>query len=169
MMKKIVLVIGCCLALVVSSCHKKSEQEKFNEKIENLTVGYAKVELGLGEVDSIRLISVDTLTAFAYVNFIIPYVEEMRADFQTQYEQMVKIATPEQLTEMEGMIEDVIQAENFYHEVVIDESVDNKKPLLYLVRAEVFKDGPKDIVNFFATTDFQIHNFDPTDYSIIEK
>lgn len=157
------------MALVVSSCHKKTEKDIFNEKIENLCVEFAKTELGLDKVDSIVLISVDTLTAFAYVDFIVPYVEEMRQDFQNQYEGMINTATPEQLTEMEGMIEDMIQAENFYHEVVIDESVDNKKPLLYLVRASVYADGPKDIVNFFATTDFKVHNFDPIDYSIIEK
>ena len=73
------------------------------------------------------------------------------------------------MTELETKIEEMIEAENYYKEVVIDESVDNKKPLLMLIRATVYADGPRDIVNFLVTPDLKIYVPDPIDYSILEK
>ncbi|MBO4481548.1 MAG: hypothetical protein J5719_03245 [Bacteroidales bacterium] len=157
------------ISLSFFSCHKKTEAEKFRDKVKKVAVNYAKEELKLEKVDSVSLISIDTLTALAYVDFILPYVEEMRQDFQDQYEAEVKDGDPAELTELETKIEEMIEAENYYKEVVVDESVDNKKPLLILIRAAVYADGPRDIVNFFVTPDLKVYAPDPIDYSFIEN
>lgn len=157
------------LLLSFSSCHKKTEAEKFRDKVKKVAVNYAKEELALEKVDSVSLISIDTLTALAYVDFILPYVEEMRMEFQSEYEAQVKDGDPAELTELENKIEEMIEAENYYKEVVVNESVDNKKPLLMLVRAAVYANGPRDIVNFFVTPDLKIYAPDPIDYSFIEN
>lgn len=157
------------MALTLFSCHKKTEEEKFRDEVKSITVDYAKEELDLSKVDSVVLISIDTLTTLAYVDFILPYVEEMRMDFQRQYEANMSSGDPAFLTDLENKIEEMIEAENYYKEVVIDESVDNEKPFLWLIRAAVFADGPRDILNYFLTSEMTIYHPDPIDYSILEK
>ncbi len=169
-MKRVVACLLVGLMVMTSfSCHKKTEAEKFRDKVKKVAMNYAKEEQKLEKVDSVSIISIDTLTALAYVDFILPYVENMRLEYQTQYEAEVKDGDPAELTELETKIEEMIEAENYYKEVVIDESVDNKKPLLMLIRATVYADGPRDIVNFLVTPDLKIYVPDPIDYSILEK
>lgn len=62
-----ILVVGC----------KKNKEQTFEEQLEDITLKYVQSELYISNVDSVRILKIDTVTQYGYVQINIEILEQM--------------------------------------------------------------------------------------------
>lgn len=163
-MKKIGLLLAFAAALVVG-CQKLSERENFELKLKDAIANHEKCDTV--EVDSVRILSIDTLTRSQYAGLILEQLENMEFECELAYEAAGENVSAPEVKELELTIEEIRGACDFYREQFEAGDVKEDTFSIFFIDAEIYSKGEVSNYFYLITPDFVIHD-DPFGDNLLE-
>lgn len=149
------------LAMVLLWSCKKKQDITIEESLENITIQYVKNELGVSEIDSVKVLKVDTVTQYGYVQINIEILEQL--EIEEYYE--MKNATQNEDTVAEKQHElnmrqigDVLEQWRALGQSLPS---NDTAPYRYLVTANYYSSVGMDQFYFFVTPEMSYYVLDP--------
>jgi hypothetical protein len=153
------------IALTFQSCKKKSGQEILKSRMLEVSQEYLKSE----HVDSVKVIKVDTITAMGYAKIMLEMLENMKIEYENQYNAAMKNKDQSSGVEIEYTLNEIYQASESFLGIITSDKTDDKKLLLYMVSATYYKDNIPTSLIFFTTPDYKIHEIDPFGNNLLQQ
>ncbi|MBQ7490792.1 MAG: hypothetical protein IJT51_09795 [Bacteroidales bacterium] len=149
-----------CLLLTSTGCKHKTEQEIFIQKLQ------AAITASEEAVDSVSILSVDTLSRTQYAGLILEQLENMEFECQMVYDAGHDSLPEAQLRELELTMAEIRDACDFYRDRYEKGNSENEI-FIFFVDAELYKKN--DVLNYFylITPDFVVHD-DPFGDNLLE-
>lgn len=155
--------ISCTFFVI--SCKKNDENETLLwEKLKN-TITASEVQET--PIDSVVIVSVDSLSRWKYAGLMLESVESMKNDYLQDYMMFGDTLDATARHEMELFIEEIQSTEDYYREIYDRNAPKDSVFLLYLVEAKIFRQGTASSYYYAITPDFVLHN-DPFSENLLE-
>jgi len=148
------------LSVVSESC--QSKQEKLEKKIIKTILTEEK---GDSEIDSVKIVEIDTLTRYGYVKVILEQLEYMEYDYESRLVYGDSVSETER-TEIELMIEE-IRTTTEHLRLKSEENTDNKAFFCYFILTELWHAGESQQFYYIMSPDFDILD-DPFSDNLID-
>lgn len=155
-------VIFCSFFII--SCKKQNEKDLLWGKLKE---SIFTAETQESPVDSVVLVSVDSLSRWEYAGLTLESVESMKNDYLQDYMMFGDTLEDAARHEMELFIEEIQSTEDFYRDIYERNAAKDTVFLLYLVEAQIFRGGVSASYFYAITPDFVIHN-DPFSENLLE-
>lgn len=148
--------------LFFTSCNKNKEELTLDKKLQQVIFEHESKETSL---DSVSIISIDSLTHYGYVKIILEQLENMEYEYSLFGEYSDDLSSAEQmeiemtLQEIGGMIE--------YLQYKTEENTDNNDFFCYFVLAKLWNKQEENSIYYLITPDFIIRD-DPFSDNLID-
>lgn len=166
-MKKKWLFFALIISTVFSfqACKKKTDQEILKARMLEMSTEYLKSE----QVDSVKISKVDTITAMGYAKIMLEMLENMKIEYENQYNAAMKSGNQNAGVEIEYTLNEVYQASESFLEIMNNDNTDDTKLLLYMVSLTYYKNNTPTSMLLFTTPDYKIHEIDPFGNNLLQK
>ena len=158
-MKKIGFVI--CLIVLICGCHKKGEQDVFQQKMHQCAETYVKTELNVSDADSVVVTRIDTLTQMSYAKLMLEMLENLEFQYKQLYDEATLADDDAKIASLDRSLRQISVQTDYFRAIEDGESADNQQLLLYWISASYYKNGQQEDFMCFATPDFNLHILDP--------
>jgi hypothetical protein len=166
MIKKL-LLFALIITTVFSfqSCKKKTDQDILKTRMLEVSNEYLKSE----QVDSVKIVKIDTITAMGYAKIMLEMLENMKIEYENQYNAAMKSGNQNAGVEIEYTLNEVYQASESFLKIMNNDNTDDVKLLLFMVSLTYYKNNVPTSLIFFTTPDYKIHEIDPFGNNLLEK
>ncbi|MBO4655747.1 MAG: hypothetical protein J5644_09410 [Bacteroidales bacterium] len=158
-MKRLGLII--VLAVLLGGCHKKGEQDVFQENIQQCAETYVLTELNVNDADSVVVTRIDTLTQMSYAKLMLEMLENLEFQYKQLYDEATLADDDAHLESLSRSLRQISAQTDYFRNIEDNETADNQALLLYWISASYYQKGNKTDFMCFATTDFNLHILDP--------
>jgi RNAse (barnase) inhibitor barstar len=152
-------ILYLLVAVVFASC-TNNEKDKLHEKIKEQILLHEKE---VTQIDSLKILEIDSLTRYGYIKVILEQLEYMEYDFYTTLNTDFDLSDSA-YTELEIMLTEVQDLIDLYRGKT-EENTDNETFFCYFVETEVWSSGEAQIYYYLISKDFKILD-DPFDQVI---
>lgn len=130
-------------------------------KFTELTRQYVIDELGIADLDSVRVMKVDTVDNYEYAQIMVDLLHQMDAELLYEYQAALLADDTVAATDLDIQIDEIAAAgEQWDNEVAATEGAP-KTFRFYLLTANYYAGSEVDQFYFFVTPDFKVHIPDP--------
>ena len=130
-------------------------------KFTELTRQYVVDELGIADLDSVRVMKVDTVDNYEYAQIMVDLLHQMDAELLYEYQSALLADDTVAARELDIQIDEIAAAgEQWDNEVAATEGAP-KTFRFYLLTANYYAGSEVDQFYFFVTPDFKVHIPDP--------
>lgn len=130
-------------------------------KFTELTRQYVIDELGIADVDSVRVMKVDTVDNYEYAQIMVDLLHQMDAELLYEYQSALLADDTVAARDLDIQIDEIAAAgEQWDNEVAATEGAP-KTFRFYLLTANYYAGSEVDQFYFFVTPDFKVHIPDP--------
>ena len=150
----VIIIFLCC-------CHRKAEQNVFQQKIQHCAEAYVLTELNVDKADSVVVTRVDTLTQMSYAKLMLEMLENLEFQYKQLYDESTLADDDTRIESLNRSLRQISNQTDYFRNIEDSESADNQKLLLYWISASYYHDGKKTDFMCFATPEFNLHVLDP--------
>ena len=154
-------IIICTLAILLCGCHKKGEQDVFQQKMHQCAETYVKTELNVSDADSVVVTRIDTLTQMSYAKLMLEMLENLEFQYKQLYDEATMADDDAKIASLDRSLRQISVQTDYFRTIEDGESADNQQLLLYWISASYYKNGQQEDFMCFATPDFNLHILDP--------
>ena len=130
-------------------------------KFTELTRQYVVDELGIADLDSVRVMKVDTVDNYEYAQIMVDLLHQMDAELLYEYQSALLADDTVAARDLDIQIDEIAAAgEQWDNEVAATEGAP-KTFRFYLLTANYYAGSEVDQFYFFVTPDFKVHIPDP--------
>lgn len=130
-------------------------------KFTELTRQYVVDELGIADLDSVRVMKVDTVDNYEYAQIMVDLLHQMDAELLYEYQAALLADDTVAARDLDIQIDEIAAAgEQWDNEVAATEGAP-KTFRFYLLTANYYAGSEVDQFYFFVTPDFKVHIPDP--------
>lgn len=130
-------------------------------KFTELTRQYVIDELGIADLDSVRVMKVDTVDNYEYAQIMVDLLHQMDAELLYEYQSALLADDTVAARDLDIQIDEIAAAgEQWDNEVAATEGAP-KTFRFYLLTANYYAGSEVDQFYFFVTPDFKVHIPDP--------
>lgn len=137
------------LGMVAESC--QSKQEQLEKKIIKTILTEEKENT---EIDSVKIVEIDSLTRYGYVKVILEQLEYMESDYESRLAYDDSLSETEE-NEIKLMIEE-IRTTTEHLRLKSEENTDNKSFFCYFILTELWHAGESQQFYYIMSPDFDI-------------
>lgn len=130
-------------------------------KFTELTRQYVVDELGIADLDSVRVMKVDTVDNYEYAQIMVDLLHQMDAELLYEYQSALLADDTVAARDLDIQIDEIAAAgEQWDNEVAATEGAP-KTFRFYLLTANYYAGSEVDQFYFFVTPDYKVHIPDP--------
>lgn len=130
-------------------------------KFTELTRQYVIDELGIADLDSVRVMKVDTVDNYEYAQIMVDLLHQMDAELLYEYQSALLADDTVAARDLDIQIDEIAAAgEQWDNEVAATEGAP-KTFRFYLLTANYYAGSEVDQFYFFVTPDYKVHIPDP--------
>ena len=156
----VLILLFAGFVLGFHSCHRVKEDDTM-AKFTELTRQYVIDELGIADVDSVRVMKVDTVDNYEYAQIMVDLLHQMDAELLYEYQSALLADDTVAARDLDIQIDEIAAAgEQWDNEVAATEGAP-KTFRFYLLTANYYAGSEVDQFYFFVTPDFKVHIPDP--------
>ncbi|MCQ2285406.1 MAG: hypothetical protein MJZ76_00840 [Bacteroidales bacterium] len=164
-MKRILRIV--LVVLFIASCYgckKMTEQEKLEQNLREAIANHEKSE---GVVDSVKILSIDSLSQMQYAGLILEQLENMEFECELALQQAGENAEAPEVKELELTVQEIRDACDFYRDKFENGSSGEDGFFIFFIDAEIYRKGEAQDFFYLITPDFIIHD-DPFGDNLLE-
>ena len=162
-MKKLggILFVIVSITVLFCGCHKKIEQDVFQENLHRCAEMYVMNELNVSNADSVVVNRVDTLTQMSYAKLMLEMLENLEYQYKQLYDEATLADDDNRIESLSRSLRQITNQTDYFRSIEDSETADNQQLLLYWISASYYQNGQKEDFMCFATPDFTLHVLDP--------
>lgn len=163
---RILFFVG--VAMLFSSCHKKTAEEILKENLQKCATVYVSQELQVTEVDSVVISRVDTVTERGYAAMTLEMLENLGAQYKMMYDEAT-LSNDSRVDNLEIYLRQIDKQTDYFRNILDTDAADYEKLLLYMISASYYKDGKAEEFICFAYPDYELHVLDPFGDNLLQQ
>ena len=162
-MKKLggILFVIVSITVLFCGCHKKTEQDVFQENLHRCAEMYVMNELNVSNADSVVVNRVDTLTQMSYAKLMLEMLENLEYQYKQLYDEATLADDDNRIESLSRSLRQITNQTDYFRSIEDSETADNQQLLLYWISASYYQNEQKEDFMCFATPDFTLHVLDP--------
>lgn len=156
------------LALILLWACKKNQDVTLEESLESITIQYVKSELGITEVDSVKVLKVDTVTQYGYVQINMEILEQLEIEEYYAIQNSIQIGDTIGEKQHELNMRQIGDAIEQWRALEQSLPSNDTTPYRYLVTANYYSPVGMDQFYFFITSEMKYYVLDPYGDELIQ-
>lgn len=165
---KRIIILTFMAALLMTGCHKKTEQELLRENLQPSTEKYVKEELQISNPDSVVINRIDTVTEMGYTKLVLEMLENLEFQYKLMYDEATLANDDSKIKYLEIYLRQISTESDYFRKIEDTESANNQNILLYMISGSYYQEGKGEYFICFAKPDYSLHVLDPFADNLIQ-
>lgn len=167
--KKLKFIFFACsfiigLLIFFIGCQKKSSIDSLSQKIKKEVMNYLYPQV----VDSIQIISIDTLSSLSYAILAADMLQKMKWEMETEYRQVLQ-QHQDTFNQWEADLSEIEYYMSFFEAKKADETTPANDVLLFWVSGRYYYQGQADVFEILLDREYKQYDLDVFNHNLLKE